>query len=186
MLVSSLLKTLQLLSSHLTCLILVNFGNQYYLPHRNSTFQLPAYCDPKTLPETFASFKVQRLQISLSSVSNDTSPVTELHLILIFILFYCCYYWWRTKLICLSANTFCNLDPIPTSLLKKCLPKLLPTFTEIINLSLSTGVFHNRFKTSVILLKKSDNYLLISHWCPFCNSVETKWIFFSSHWFSTW
>jgi hypothetical protein len=38
------------------------------------------------------------------------------------------------------------MDPIPTSLLKKCFSVLLPTNAKIINLSLSTGVFPDQFK----------------------------------------
>jgi len=55
-----------------------------------------------------------------------------------------------------SSNTFRNLHPINTSLLKQLLPALLPTITNIVNLSLSTGVFPKQFKLcSVIpLLKK--------------------------------
>jgi len=39
-----------------------------------------------------------------------------------------------------SDLTFCDLDPIPTSILKQCLPILLPTITDIIT-SLSPLVF---------------------------------------------
>jgi hypothetical protein len=77
-----------------------------------------------------------------------------------------------SKIILNSSNTFCDLDPIPTSLLKQCLPTLLSTLTNIINLSLETGVFPDQFKAcSVIpLLKKHNldkedlsNYRPISH-----------------------
>jgi len=76
------------------------------------------------------------------------------------------------KLVSQSSNTFCDLDPIPTSLLKQLLPPLLPTITNIVNLSLSSGVFPKQFKLcSVIpLLKKYNldkeelsNYRPISH-----------------------
>jgi hypothetical protein len=54
--------------------------------------------------------------------------------------------------------TYCDLDPIPTSLLKQCLSVLLPSITNIVNLSLSSGTFPDQFKHSVIkpLLKKSN------------------------------
>jgi hypothetical protein len=53
-------------------------------------------------------------------------------------------------------NKQCDLDPFPTSLLKKCLPILAPTITSIVNLSLSTGVFPSDFKQSIVtpLIKK--------------------------------
>ena len=71
-----------------------------------------------------------------------------------------------------SPDTSCDLDPIPTSLLKQCKSVLLPTITNIINLSLSTGVFPDHFKNCSVhpLLKKSNldkenlsNYRPISH-----------------------
>ena len=50
----------------------------------------------------------------------------------------------------------CDLDPLPTFLLKKCLPVLAPTITNIINLSLSTGDFPSCFKQAIVtpLIKK--------------------------------
>jgi len=45
------------------------------------------------------------------------------------------------KLIESSSTKSCSLDPMPTHLLKKCLVVLATPITDIINLSLSTGVF---------------------------------------------
>jgi len=45
-----------------------------------------------------------------------------------------------------SPDTNCDLDPIPTFLLKQCSHILLHTITNIINLSLSTGIFPDQFK----------------------------------------
>src|SRR6218665_1034541 len=61
-----------------------------------------------------------------------------------------------TTLIHASQNKQCDLDPIPTSLLKECADLLVPTITNIINLSLSTGTFPMQFKDLVVkaLLKK--------------------------------
>jgi len=64
-----------------------------------------------------------------------------------------------SKLISQASNTFCDLDPILTSILKQikqCLPLLLPTITDIANLSLITGIFPKQFKLSLVipLLKK--------------------------------
>ena len=55
-----------------------------------------------------------------------------------------------------SPNKQCELDPIPTSLLKNCLQSLTPTITNIVNLSLASGSFPDIFKQSIItpLLKK--------------------------------
>ena len=64
-----------------------------------------------------------------------------------------------SKLISESPDTHCDLDPIPSTLLKKCTSALLPTITTIINLSLASAVFPDQFKSSFVhpLLKKSNS-----------------------------
>jgi len=66
----------------------------------------------------------------------------------------------------------CDLDPIPTFHLKHCSHILLPTITNIINLSLYTGIFPDQFKNCFVHphIKKSNldkddlgNYRPISH-----------------------
>ena len=47
-----------------------------------------------------------------------------------------------------SSDASCILDPIPTSLLKSCLPSLILPITKIVNLSLSEGVFPEFYKKS--------------------------------------
>jgi len=51
-----------------------------------------------------------------------------------------------------------DLHPLPASLLKKCLPVLASTITNIVNLSLSTGDFPGCFKQFIVtpLIKKSS------------------------------
>ena len=50
----------------------------------------------------------------------------------------------------------CELDPLPGFLFTRCLNKLLPFITDIINTSLSTGVVPDCFKSAIVrpLLKK--------------------------------
>ena len=54
------------------------------------------------------------------------------------------------------APKSCELDPIATSLLLKCLDTVLPTMTSIINDSLNSGVFPSIYKSAIVtsLLKK--------------------------------
>ena len=78
----------------------------------------------------------------------------------------------HATLIQASQNKQCDLDPIPTSLLKDCVTLLVPTVTKIINLSLSTGSFPSLFKDSVVkpLLKKpSLDKELLSNYRPISN-----------------
>ena len=60
------------------------------------------------------------------------------------------------KLIINSPSETCDLDRIPTELLKSCLDVLLVPITQMVNLSLIAGVFPDIFKTSHVmpLLKK--------------------------------
>ena len=60
------------------------------------------------------------------------------------------------KLIINSPNKTCDLDSIPTELLKSCLDVLLVPIAQMVNLSLFSGVFPDIFKTSHVmpLLKK--------------------------------
>ena len=60
------------------------------------------------------------------------------------------------KIIGKSNSKCCILDPIPTSLLKKCLDVLLPTICAIVNISLTTSHVPDAFKEAVVtpLIKK--------------------------------
>ena len=122
---------------------------------------------------TFFSDKVLEHHAGLESQSIHTSPHTMPNQVPSNLTFFSPVAREEvSKLISQSFNTFCDLDPIPTSILKQGLPILLPTITNIINLSLYTGVFPNKFKISSVipLLKKYNldkenlsNYRPISH-----------------------
>ena len=60
-------------------------------------------------------------------------------------------------LIAKSKSTSCCLDPIPTPLVKSCIEPLIPVVTRIINNSLESGIFPEKWKEAVVkpLLKKS-------------------------------
>ena len=47
------------------------------------------------------------------------------------------------KIIQSTHNKNCNLDPVPTSLLKQILPSIIPLIADIINSSLRVGIFQN-------------------------------------------
>ena len=49
-------------------------------------------------------------------------------------------------IICRSSSKSCDLDPLPTALLKLCLPELSASLLSIINHSLDTGVVPSHFK----------------------------------------
>ena len=61
------------------------------------------------------------------------------------------------KLIKQSATKSCQLDPIPTHLLKENLEAVAPIIYDIVNLSLKNGFFLTEFKKAIVrpLIKKS-------------------------------
>ena len=67
----------------------------------------------------------------------------------------------------------CELDAIPTPLLKRLIHKCLPFITKIVNISLTQGIFSDDWKVAIVrpLLKKAGlalinkNYHPVSHSC---------------------
>ena len=54
------------------------------------------------------------------------------------------------KLITSYSNKSCELDPVPTWLLTKCLHELLPLLSALINKSLSAGIFSKECENAII------------------------------------
>jgi hypothetical protein len=146
------------------------------LLHRKPSDVAPDSLQSSNLSNSFASFfssKIHKLRINLRSNSNSTSPhIPCPHIPPRYDVFRPATFAEVSKLISESPDTHCDLDPIPSTLLKKCTSALLPTITTIINLSLASGVFPDQFKCSSVypLLKKSNsdknelsNYRPISH-----------------------
>ena len=77
-------------------------------------------------------------------------------------------------------NKTCELDTIPTNLLKDILLTVLETITQIVNMSLTTGTFPLDWKTAIIrpLIKKATlelikkNYRPVSNLCLLSKLVE--------------
>ena len=57
-----------------------------------------------------------------------------------------------------SKASTCELDPLPTTLLKECLESALPVIIQLVNLSLLTAKFPTVFKHALVwpLLKKQN------------------------------
>ena len=86
------------------------------------------------------------------------------------------------KIIMSSASKSCELDPIPTFLLKECIDVLSPIITNLINLSIKTSHVPSSFKIAAVspLLKKKDadqnnlqNYRPVSN-LPFISKILEK------------
>ena len=74
----------------------------------------------------------------------------------------------------------CELDDIPTNILKKILPRVCPLITKIVNTSLTSGEFSTKWKTAVVrpLIKKigleliKQNFRLVSNLAFISKIVE--------------
>ena len=123
------------------------------LLHRSAIPSLPNLPSVTSIAQQFATFfseKVTKLNTSIPPVNQSphfpqpprTSPklagfrLTDISEI--------------TKLVLQSPTKQCELDPIRTFLLKESISVLAPTITEIVNLSLSSGIFPSSFKLSLV------------------------------------
>jgi hypothetical protein len=75
------------------------------------------------------------------------------------------------KMIKKAPNKHCDLDPMPTWLLKECLDPLLPVLTLLINKSLDLGYFPDAWKNALVtpLLKKLGLELIFPNFRPVSN-----------------
>ena len=75
------------------------------------------------------------------------------------------------KLIMQFTNSYCDLDPIPMEILKKCLPTVLPYITKIVNLSLRLADVPTSLKKAIIrpLLKKLGLETELKNYRPVSN-----------------
>lgn len=80
------------------------------------------------------------------------------------------------------SQKYCDLDPIPTKIMLKCLPELLPVLSYIVNGSLKSGSFPKKLKEALVRpsLKKTNldseclsNYRPISN-LPFLSKIIEK------------
>ena len=76
---------------------------------------------------------------------------------------------------CLKSKS-CELDPIPTTILKVMLPTIIPLITKIVNQSLGDGTFCRDWKTAVVrpLLKKLVSHIQIKLYSWYMLGVLVK------------
>ena len=71
------------------------------------------------------------------------------------------------KLVPNAPNKTCDNDPIPTKIVKDCINELLPTISNMVNLSLSSGHFPDIRKEGLVRPKlKKVNMVLITKKLP--------------------
>jgi len=137
------------------------------LLHRSSLPALPSYDSLSPLSQLFAKFfsdKIHKLHISLLitriSASPHVPPFTPTNLSSF------TYVSTNevTRLSSQSPDTNCDLDTIPTSF---CSHIPLPTITNIINKSLSTGIFPDQFKKCSVHPHHKKSNLEIDDLCKY-------------------
>ena len=133
------------------------------LMHKKAEAKLPCHTDSEILANEFVTFFSEKIKTITTSFPSDAvldsvdapkmneglaqfpsfKPATEDDI----------------RKIILSGNSkSCHQDPIPTTLLKECLPCLLPALTMIVNTSLSSCTVPLALKAATVipLIKKPD------------------------------
>ena len=170
-------------TSHYKTIITENSGDQKKLFSvvskllgKSHSPTLPPGKQPSELVCTFSNFFIDKIMKIRADISNQDplEPTSEMAQDLT-----CSLDSWQPatveevgKVIMASPTKSCSLDPIPTSLLKQCLPSLLPVITTIINNSLASGIVPAVFKVARVtpLLKKpSLDPALLSNYRPVSN-----------------
>ena len=110
----------------------------------NHKTSLPTVADPCELPSKFQEFfetKIDKIRKNFDTVllNNPHTNVASLKV------FEKATASEVRKVIMNSPNKSCEIDSIPTWLLKECIDELLPLITTLINRSLSTGKFPEHF-----------------------------------------
>ena len=128
--------------------------------HRRPAPSLPTHASIKSLCNSFSSHFKDKISLIHSAFTDHTSdtinadspqlnskltsfePATTTEV---------------EKIIMSSPNKSCDLDPLPTILLKACLDVLIKPITDIINASLCSGLFPEDFKCAHVnpILKKT-------------------------------
>ncbi|XP_064639772.1 uncharacterized protein LOC135495242 [Lineus longissimus] len=135
---------------------------------------LPPHDDKTVLANNFGEFfvrkvkliqeKIAAVEVNCPSVTSPApgktfscfDPVSEVEV---------------SNIILKASSASCELDPIPTSLLKQCLDSLLPTIVDIVNQSLQTGYIPDSWKCATVkpLLKKAGLDLTFANFRPVSN-----------------
>lgn len=89
-----------------------------------------------------------------------------------------------SKIICESTNAYCEPDPVPTWVLKSCLDVLAPSITEMVNMSLVTGLVSDNSNLEncawIPLLKKPGLDLVLKNFRPVSNLLSSLRLHFSN------
>ena len=118
--------------------------------YRTQSPSIPAFSDIKSLSESFSKFfmgKIEKIRMNFTNDIHNLPDIKSATGKSCMTRFELATADEVRKLIINSPRKTCDLDPIPTELLKSCLDVLLVSITQMVNLSLISGVFPGIFKT---------------------------------------
>ena len=120
--------------------------------------QLPSGDDDLQLANRFCDYFKNKIDIIRQGFSGNTTPDEHIPLNITLDHFRPASQQEIHTIIMTFNNKSCELDPLPTWLLKQCTEELLPLISAIINNSLESGVFPYQCKHAIIrpLLKKQS------------------------------
>ena len=147
---------------------------------RNKDLPLPPTDNIQSLANSFNTYfreKIEKIHIKLlehqnqdsgDGITHEEEPGSNLQLLDGFKEVDAEYI---TKLVSKCPTKSCELDPIPTSLLKSIMPVAAPLIVDIVNMSLGSGVFPMEYKEALVrpLLKKAGLPLIDKNYRPVSN-----------------
>ena len=142
--------------------------------NRKQPSPLPTNTTDVTLAGEFALFfdrKIEKIRSDLDANVRNPRPNPTVYQGLTFDNFKILTDNDTLKLLNTMSTKHCQLDPIPTWLLKECTDELLPLLTAIINKSLQTGFMPDKLKHALIRpqLKKPNLETIMKNYRPVSN-----------------
>ena len=145
------------------------FSEMNHLLHKPTETPLPPHDSPEVLANQFAEYfseKIEKIRRELQCCIGQPSPTSSTQLCSVRSIcelssFDNVSIETLSKLIALAPSKICALDPIPTCLFKQCTDLPVPTVTNMINFSLSSGTVPNEWKDAIVLptLKRKQDVL---------------------------
>ena len=141
------------------------------LTSKTTDIEWPVHTSDKQLAEDFASYfqgKIEKIRETLNNKPKYNAPETNA---LRLVRFAPVTERQVSSVISSLKSKSCELDTIPTTILKKMLPNVIPLITKIVNISLTDGCFCRDWKTAVVrpLLKHLGLELILSNYRPVSN-----------------
>ncbi len=146
------------------------------LLHRNQEMPLPPHDSAAGLASQFAEYfsgKIDKVRTELNDMQKEDGcelpEERKYHTIL-------SEFTPTTKdeirqILMKAPTKSCNLDPMPTRLLKSCMDEVIPLLTKIVNLSFLTSIMPDSLKSAALtpLLKKAILELIEKNYRPVSN-----------------